>query len=123
MFFFATLHMDAKAQSEAGSIRHENKSIRMALTDILGDWYLGDSLKTKISFVNEANYFVVMQGIKHGVGAYSFLIKKDSIEVNGSAPNWPPYYCTLRLLNQKKLAIDFYTFIYPGTTSVFCRRE
>lgn len=111
------------AQSGADSIRKRNVKTRIALTDLLGDWYVMDSQKTKISFINLMDVLVEMKGIKHGVGHYSFPIKKDSVEVNGSAANWPPYYCTLSMQDNNTIKILFYDYLYPGNTSISITRK
>jgi hypothetical protein len=99
-----------------------NKDLKIALNDILGDWYATDSTAYKISFININNFYVDIIGIKHGVGNYSFRVIDDSIAVNGSAANWPPYDCTLRLVNKKHLEIEFYQFLSTETTKLMYRR-
>ncbi|MBK7762509.1 MAG: hypothetical protein IPI46_03950 [Bacteroidetes bacterium] len=104
-------------QSEA------NESTKIALSDILGDWYPIDSLVApQITFRQMGNSLVVIDGIKHGVGNYSFIVEGDGISVNGIAANWPPYDCTLRLLNSKDLEIEFYLFLSTKTTKIIYRR-
>ncbi len=114
---------DCRAQSAPLSLKESNKLSRIALKDILGNWYKADSTKLKISFVKENNSFVSIEGIKHGVGNYSFIIDKDSIFVNGTAINWPPYDCTLHLLDTNHLKIEFYQFFSAGATGLVFRRE
>lgn len=104
-------------QSEA------NESTKIALSDILGDWYPIDSLVApQITFRQMGNSLVVIDGIKHGVGNYSFIVEGDSISVNGIAANWPPYDCTLRLLKTNQLEIGFYQYFYTGSSKFFYKR-
>jgi hypothetical protein len=114
---FATL-----AQTSGYDITAANKDFRISLTDIIGNWYTVDSPVSKISFININNYFVDIDGIKHGVGNYSFRIYGDSISVTGTAANWPPYDCKLRLLNNKHLEIEFYQFLSTMTTKIIYKR-
>jgi hypothetical protein len=89
---------------------------RIAVNDIIGDWYSTDSTEMKITFNNINDVFVEIDGIQHGVGKYIFSIVEDSIAVNGTAANWPPYHCTLKLVNPQFLEIGFYYFNSEGTT-------
>lgn len=116
--FFIFISLAVTAQTSGHEIKETNKDIKIALTEIIGDWYSADSSASKITFININNYFVDIQGIKHGVGNYSFRVYGDSISVNGTAPNWPPYDCTLRLLSNKFLEIEFYQFLSAGTNKV-----
>ena len=110
------------AQNNAYNLLEANKDIKISLKDIIGDWYAIDNSAFKISFININNVFVDIEGIKHGVGNYSFRVYGDSISVMGTAANWPPYNCTLKLLNPKKLEIEFYQFFYKETTKVIYKR-
>lgn len=110
------------AQTSGYDLTAANKDYKISLTDIMGNWYTVDSPVSKISFININNYFVDIDGIKHGVGNYSFRIYGDSISVNGTAANWPPYDCKLRLLNSKHLEIEFYQFLSTMTTKIIYRR-
>jgi hypothetical protein len=97
---------------------------KISVNDIIGDWYRADSTLSKISFNNINDVFVEIEGINHGVGNYSFWIEQDSISVRGSAPNWPPYDCTLKLINAQYLEIEFYQFHSAGTTKAsFIRKQ
>lgn len=95
---------------------------KIALTDIIGDWYALDSSGSKICMVNVNNLFVDMEGIRHGVGNYSFKISGDSISTNGIAINWPPYDCRLKLSKENFLAIEFYQFFDTTSTKVIYKR-
>lgn len=107
----------------ATSVDQENQNDeKIALTDIIGDWYAIDSSGSKIRMVNVNNLFVDLEGIRHGVGNYSFKICGDSISVNGLAINWPPYDCRLRLLEDHFLEIEFYQFFYTTSTKVIYKR-
>jgi hypothetical protein len=122
ILFFMFIGHAVTAQVSGHEIKATNKDFKISLTEIIGDWYTADSSSYKISFININNYFVDINGINHGVGNYSFRIYGDSISVNGTAPNWPPYDCTLRLLNNKHLEIEFYQFFSTETTKVIYRR-
>lgn len=113
------------AQTDVYQMRQENEHDRIALSDILGTWYWThtDSTRHALSFVNESNAFVHIPEIKHGVGSYLFTIAQDSVHVNGTAANWPPYYCTLHLRDKNTLELTFYMSIYPGSTTTVCRRD
>jgi hypothetical protein len=122
ILFFMFIRLPLAGQTRGYDITTANKGNRISLTEIIGNWYAVDSFGSKISFVNINNYFVDIEGIKHGVGNYSFRIYGDSISVNGTAANWPPYDCTLRLLNNKNLEIEFYQFLSTETTKIIYRR-
>jgi hypothetical protein len=117
------LNKDAAAQSAADSLRSANKNTKIALADITGDWYAADSLQSKISFNSNGRYDVCIEGIKHGVGKYHFIIDGDSIYVNGTAANWPPYCCTLMLLSNHVLEIKFWQYAYKETRNMLYRRK
>jgi hypothetical protein len=108
-----------------GGVRTDSikEQTRIAVNDIIGDWYRADSTASKISFNNINDVFVEIDGIKHGVGKYSFRIVQDSISVHGSAANWPPYDCTLKLVNAQHLEIEFYQFHSAGTTKTSFSRK
>ena len=110
------------AQSRVDGLRETNKNNKIALKDIVGNWFTADSAHSKISFINNNNYFISIDGIKHGVGDYIFNLANDSISVNGTAPNWPPYDCTLRLLNSELLEIEFYQYFSTVTTKMIYKR-
>jgi hypothetical protein len=116
------LSLNVAAQKKGYEIKKNNKAVKISLTDILGNWYALDSPASKISFININNFFVDIDGIKHGVGNYSFRIYGDSISVNGTAANWPPYDCTLKLLKGNFLEIEFYQFLSEGSTKMIYRR-
>ena len=122
VLLFLFLRPAIEAQTRGYDITTANKDNKISLTDIIGNWYNVDSSASKISFIKINNYFVDIDGIKHGVGNYSFKVYGDSISVNGTAVNWPPYDCTLRLLNSKDLEIEFYKFSSTKTTKIIYRR-
>ena len=122
ILFFIFIRLALVGQSRGHDIKAANKGNRISLTEIIGNWYAVDTIGSKISFVNINNYFADIEGIKHGVGNYSFRIYGDSISVNGTAANWPPYDCTLRLLTNKNLEIEFYQFLSTETTKIIYRR-
>jgi len=122
ILFFMFIRLALAGQTRGYDITAANKVNRISLTEIIGNWYTIDSFGSKISFVNINNYFVDIEGIKHGVGNYSFRVYGDSISVNGTAANWPPYNCTLRLLTNKNLEIEFYQFLSTETTKIIYRR-
>lgn len=110
------------AQAIGYKIKNENRNNKIALSDIIGNWYAADSSGHKISFVNINNYFVTIEGIKDGVGNYHFMIDGDSVSVNGTAPNWPPYDCTLHLTKNNTLRIEFYQYYFTASTTINYRR-
>lgn len=118
-----TLSHESIAQTNGLSIKDENKNLKIAVNDILGNWYATDSSQSKICFAYDNKYFVYIDGIKHGVGNYMFNIAHDSISVNGMAANWPPYDCTLKMINKNLLQIEFYQFYSKGTTKIIYKRE
>jgi hypothetical protein len=122
ILFFMFLAQALSAQERGHEIRATTKDLKISLTEIIGDWYTADSSANKISFININNYSVDINGINHGVGNYSFSVSGDSISVNGTAPNWPPYDCTLRLLNNRLLEIEFFRFFSTESTKLIYRR-
>ena len=122
--FFLIVRITAVAQTMGYDVIATNKDIKISLSDIIGNWYSTDSSASKISFINISNYFVDIEGINHGVGGnYSFRVYGDSMSVNGTAPNWPPYNCSLRLLKNNHLEIEFYLFLSTVTTKIIYRRR
>jgi hypothetical protein len=122
LLFFVFLRLPVAAQTRGFEIIEINKDDKISLTDIIGNWFTIDSSASKISLIKINDYFVDIDGIKHGAGNYSFRVFGDSISVNGSAPNWPPYNCTLKILKGKYLEIEFYQFLSNQTTKVIYRR-
>ncbi len=113
------------AHGQIDSIRHHYSKTKITLTDIIGNWSWqhSDSSIQRLSFVNYKNQSVSIPEIRHGVGPYTFHIVKDSVEVNGSAANWPPYYCTIKQLNKNSIELLFYNVQFEGITIISCRRE
>jgi hypothetical protein len=122
ILFFLFIQYTVAGQAIGLELKATNKEIKISLSEIMGNWFNTDSTASKISFTNINDYFVDLDGIKHGVGNYSFRIYGDSLSVNGSAPNWPPYDCTLRLLPNDHLEIAFYQFYSTASTKVIYRR-
>lgn len=122
IFCFVFIGLAVYAQVNNREIKQSSKDPKISLKDISGDWFIADSSAYKISFVNLNNYIVDIHGIKHGVGNYSFRVLGDSVSATGSAPNWPPYYCTLRLLNKNLLEMAFFQFFTTEPTLVYYRR-
>ena len=110
-------------QGELHAQREINKSSKIALSDVLGDWYSNESLDGKISFKKIGTFLVEIDGIKHGVGNYGFVVEGDSMNVKGLAINWPPYDCTLHMLNKNCLQIEFYQFFTIKNNSVVYLRK
>ena len=50
------------------------------------------------------------------------LMVSNGVFVNGSAANWPPYYCTLFLREINVLEIKFWNFLGPESTSILYKR-
>lgn len=122
VLFFINLGTAGVAQISGHEIKSTNKDVQISLAEIIGDWYTADSAAHKISFTFIINSLVDLKGITHGVGNYSFRVIGDSVFVNGTAPNWSPYDCTLRLLNNNRLEIEFYQFFSTETTKAVYRR-
>jgi hypothetical protein len=122
ILFVILIHGGSNAQTNVDSFRVANSPTKIAINDVIGDWVTGDSLKAKISFVNEG-FDIYIRGLNHGVGNYIFMIEKDSIFVNGTAANWPPYDCTLRLIHRNELEIFFYQYFSKELTNVVYRRQ
>lgn len=101
---------DLQAQERTYGLREDSKPVRIPLTGIIGRWYPLDSAATTIRFIQLNEHIVEIEGIEHGVGKYSFNVSRDSLAANGTAANWPPYYCTLRLPDPQHLEIEFYQF-------------
>lgn len=121
LFFIILLQVtfsltDVRAQQET------THSSKVELSDVLGDWYPKDSLHAKIHFHQMGTSLVEIDGIRHGVGNYGFVVDGDSINVNGLAINWPPYDCRLRLISKNNLQIEFYQFFTFGKYSMFYSR-
>ena len=116
------LHIETTAQTNVDTFRVAKKNTKIAINDVIGNWVATDSLKTNIIFVQEG-YDIHIKGLEHGVGNYSFRIEADSICVNGTAANWPPYYCTLNLLNSNELEINFYQGLSKNIFSVIYIRK
>ena len=126
MYYFVLLNCKNHccAQTMGYDAIATNKDIKISLTDLIGNWYTTDSSASMISFINISNYFVDIEGFNHRVGGnYSFRVYGDSMTVNGTAPNWPPYNCSLRLLNNNHLEIEFYQFLSTVTTKIIYRRS
>ncbi len=81
---------------------------KISVREIEGTWFTSDSTGLAIQFIQEGNGDVYLEGIRHGISRYSFLLEKDSMSTQGVAINWPPYYCRLHLINPGELEIMFY---------------
>ncbi len=119
-----TLYTNVAAQTGRPTQSDAKESTKIALSDILGDWYPIDSLVApKITFSQIGNSFVEIDGVKHGVGNYNFYIDHDSVHVNGSAINWPPLDCKLLLKGKNVLEIVFGEFLSGWTSSLLYKRR
>jgi hypothetical protein len=116
------INLSLSAQTNEKEWPEESKPTKIALSDLEGNWYSADSTSNKISFKKLNNYAVEMEGIRHGVGNYSFNIAGDSISVKGMAINWPPLDCSLRLLKGNLLEIEFFQFYYANSSKMIYRR-
>lgn len=123
LLLFLSCCTKGTAQSNIDSLRRANEYVTIPLSDIVGTWYSTDSVHTGIQFIKEGDRSVYIGGIQHGVGSYYFTVENDSINVNGSAANWPPYYCILSLVEKETLEIIFYQYSYPKTNRVVFVRE
>jgi hypothetical protein len=99
-----------------------NTHQKISTNAIIGNWYSTDSNAYKISFIQTNNHFVEIDGIRHGVSNYLFTVDGDSMSVKGTASNWPPYDCNLKLLNAKLLEIEFYYLFSTAATKVTYKR-
>lgn len=99
---------NAFGQETVQELPETNKNNRIALSDIIGDWYLCDSINSKITFINRGNVDVILEGKSNSANDYCFKLDGDSIDVKGIAANWPPYYCTLLLYDHYILEIKVY---------------
>lgn len=109
--------------TEVHAQQEMTSSSKIALTDVLGDWYPKDSLHAKIRFHQIGTSLVEIDGIRHGVGNYGFVVEGDSMNVNGLAINWPPYDCRLRLISKNTLQIEFYQFFSSVTYTMIYSRK
>lgn len=111
------------AQTDVNELREKYINNKNALSAILGTWYSGDSLNGKIDFIQESKYFTHIKGIQHGVSHYMFQCDGDSMSVSGTAPNWPPYDCTIFLHSKDTLEIKFYQYFSERTTDIIYQRR
>jgi hypothetical protein len=116
------INLSLSAQTREKELPEESKPTKIALSDIVGNWYSADSTANKISIKKLNNYAVEIEGIRHGVGNYSFNIASDSISVKGMAINWPPLDCSLRLLKGNLLEIEFFQFYSANSSKIIYRR-
>ena len=122
ILIFMIISLALSGQTGEYDKKNKNKDHKIALSEIVGNWHSVDSPRNKICFKYLNNYIVEINGIKHGVGNYSFIVRDDSISVNGTAANWPPYSCTLRLIYRKLLEIEFYYIFSKETTKILYKR-
>lgn len=114
---------EMNAQPGIDSLRQANEFRRIAVKDLLGTWQPADSITSQITFVQEGAYSVYIEGVRHGVGNYRFIVENDSIQVNGYAANWPPYYCILHLIDSNTLDFKFYQFFEEEAHQVIFERK
>lgn len=112
-----------QAQDNPTSVRQANSKVRISVDDVLGKWYSSDTINTFIEFVENGDFEVQIEGYRPGVGQYTFVRSNDSISANGTAPNWPPYDCTIRLLDDSTLMVMFYQYHYKTTRNVIFKRD
>lgn len=123
LLLFVSCCAEGTAQTNLDSLRRANEFVTIPLDDILGTWHSTDSVNAEIRFIREGERSVYIGGIEHGVGSYYFIVENDHINVNGSAANWPPFYCILSLVEKDTLEIAFYQYSYPKTNRVVFVRE
>lgn len=111
-----------KAQTSPSEARKANEKVKFAASDVLGKWYSSDTINSYIEFVADGDYSIHIEGYRPGVGQYTFVREKDSICANGTAPNWPPYDCTLHLIDSNTLEIMFYQYYYETTNNQIFNR-
>ena len=115
---FCLFTSELNAQNFSDSLRTQNQNVKLPLSYILGKWHYQTSPDSFITFEQALNTVVTINGIKHGVGNYIFNIQNDSVMVNGYAPNWPPYDCTLKYVNDTTLECLFYQYHYPKPNAI-----
>lgn len=120
---FLSFSAESTAQTNLDSLRRANEFVTIPLDDIVGTWYSSDSVHSEIHFIKEGDRSVHIGGIEHGVGSYYFTVENDHINVNGSAANWPPYYCILSLVEKETLEIKFYQYFDEKTHDVIFGRD
>lgn len=123
LLLFVSCTAESTAQTNLDSLRRANEFVTIPLDDILGTWLSTDSVNAEIRFIREGERSVYIGGIEHGVGSYYFIVENNRINVNGSAANWPPFYCILSLVEKETLEIIFYQYSYPKTNRVVFVRE
>jgi hypothetical protein len=119
---FLIFNTDTFAQCNIDSLRKANINTKIALQSLVGVWYTNDSLRNKITFADQG-YQVCIQPVLAGVSNYVFQKDKDSVSVNGTASNWPPYNCILILKDSKTLEIKFFQYFYNEPYNVFFKRD
>ena len=120
LLFF--LSKEGKAQLNVDSLLGTIANIKVAISDLKGDWYSSDSAESKINFKSD-NYYVYIEGIRGGVGKYTFMTEKDSVYVRGFSANWPPYDCLLNFIDSNTLEIMFYQYFSEKTMNVIYKRR
>ena len=119
---FLIFNSNIHAQHNIDSLKQANIKTKIPLQSLIGIWHTDDSLINEITFVDQG-YQVCIQPRLSGVSNYVFQKQKDSVSVNGTAPNWPPYDCILNLKDSKTLEIKFFQYFYTETYNVLFKRE
>jgi hypothetical protein len=111
------------SQHNIDSIRTNNAGIKISIHSLLGNWYAADSSHSKITFERDGVFYVILKPLKHGVDYYRFQCDSDSVYVNGTAANWPPFDCTANLVDANTLELMFYQYFSKETNNVIYNRK
>ena len=122
LLLFILFTFSLNAQNSPNEVRKANEKVKIAASEVLGKWYSSDTMNSYIEFVADGDYSIHIEGYRPGVGQYTFVREKDSIRANGTAPNWPPYDCTLHLIDSNTLEIMFYQYFSETTNNQIFNR-
>ena len=110
------------AQGSIDSLRTANEAKMLEVSSLLGKWYTQDSIPSEIEFVKDVHAYLIIKPLLHGVDYYRFILRNDSIGVNGCAANWPPYDCILNLKDSSSLEIYYFQYFSEKPTTVLYKR-
>jgi hypothetical protein len=94
-----------RVQMSTDNLWEMTKNKKIALHGIVGFWTSKDTLQRQIEFVQQG-MDVIIKPQEH-LNYFRFRVEGDSVYVNGSAANWPPYYCILNLKDEKTMEIHY----------------
>lgn len=110
ILLFLISSITGKAQFGRDSLLNTNLNDRISFNALKGIWYSTDTKAHEVEFVAYGDIVAILQRM-NGTLSYSFQQFGDSVSVWGTMPNWPPFYCILNLLDNKKLEIKFYQYL------------